>query len=254
MKLLLPSSLFLFLVNYTMVFRMFILGIIGISYGIFLYYYNITARLDDLVLAAFFCIPCIVMSLYFISPELKSMPKKMSNNMNTQIQTTQQIEEIEEIDEELNVQVDDDATEESEIIPVEKLTSKDDDTNMTLSTIYDKKIKTINEKIDNIQSNVQEIQVKEKKIDKELFEFKRTFHDMKRQGKLKIENLESTVIDIMTFRAQIENPFNYIHNYFQLLKFPEIFHKEIPKDILKQLKDLRDIEAEDIPDEKVEVE
>ena len=253
MKLLLPSSLFLFLVNYTMVFRMFLLGIIAVSYGIFLYYYNITARLDDLVLAAFFCIPCIVMSLYFISPELKSMPKRMGNTANTQIQSTQQLEEeIEE--EELDIQIDDDVTEEPKVIPEEKPTSKDNDTNMALSIIYDKKIKTINEKLDNIQSNVQEIQVKEKKIDKELFEFKKTFHDMKRQGKLKIDNLESTVIDIMTFRAQIENPFNYIHNYFQLLKFPEIFHKEIPRDILKQLKDLRDIEAEDIPDEKVEVE
>lgn len=257
MKLVLPSSLFLFLVNYTMVFRMFILGIIAVSYAIFLYYYNMTARLDNLVLAAFFCIPCIVMSLYFISPELKSLPKRMSNNVNTQIQTTQQFEEKIE-DEELNVQLDDDIVddniEEPEVIPVEKPTPKDNDTNMTLSTIYDKKIKTINEKINNIQTNVQEIQTKEKKIANELFEFKRTFQDMRRQGKLKIENLESTVIDIMTFRAQIENPFNYIHNYFQLLKFPEIFHKEIPKDILKQLKDLRDIEADDIPDEKVEVE
>lgn len=173
--------------------------------------------------------------------------------MNTEIQTTQQLdEEIEE--EELDVQPDDDIIEEPKAIPVEKPTSKDDDINMALSTIYDKKIKTINEKMDVMQSTVQEIQVKGKKFDQELFEFKKTFHDMKRQGKLKIENLESTVIDIMTFRAQIENPFNYIHNYFQLLKFPEIFHKEIPRDILKQLKDLRDIEAEDIPDQKVEVE
>lgn len=250
MKLLLPSSLFLFLVNYTMVFRMFLLGIIVVSYAIFLYYYNITARLDDLILAASFVIPSIVMSLYFISPELKSMPNKMNKTVNTQM--TEQIDD--KIEEELNVQIDDDTIEESEIIPVEKPTPKDDDTNMALITIYDKKIKTINEKIDNIQSNVQEIQVKEKKIDQELFEFKKTFHDMKRQGKLKIENLESTVVDIMTFRAQIENPFNYIHNYFQLLKFPEIFHKEIPRDILKQLKNLRDIEADDIPEEKVEVE
>jgi hypothetical protein len=231
-----------------MVFRIFLLGIITVSYAIFLYYYNITARLDDLILAVSFVIPSIVMSLYFISPELKSMPNKMNKTVNTQM--TEQIDD--KIEEELNVQIDD-TIEGSEIIPVEKPTPKDDEATMALSTIYDKKIKTINEKIDNIQLNVQEIQVKEKKMDQELFEFKKTFHDMKRQGKLKIENLESTVVDIMTFRAQIENPFNYIHNYFQLLKFPEIFHKEIPRDILKQLKNLRDIEADDIPEE-VEVE
>jgi len=232
-----------------MVFRMFLLGIIVVSYTIFLYYYNITARLDDLILAVSFVIPSIVMSLYFISPELKSMPNKMNKTVNTEM--TEQIDE--KIKDELNVQIDD-TVEKSGIIPAEKPIPKDDDDNIKLSAIYDKKMKTMSEKIDSIQLNVQEIQVKEKKIDKELFEFKKTFHDMKRQGKLKIENLESTVVDIMTFRAQIENPFNYIHNYFQLLKFPEIFHKEIPRDILKQLKDLRDIEAEDIPEEKVEVE
>ena len=228
---------------------MFLLGIIAVSYGIFLYYYNITARLDDLILATSFIIPSIVMSLYFISPELKSMPNKM--NQTVDIQTTEQLDD--KIEEELNEQIDN-TTEESGVIPVEKPTPKDDDITKALSTIYDKKIKTISEKIDNMQFSVQEIQTKEKKLDQELLEFKKTFQDMKRQGKLKIETLESTVVDIMTFRAQIENPFNYIHNYFQLLKFPEIFHKEIPKDILKQLKDLRDIEAEDIPEEKVEVE
>jgi hypothetical protein len=234
-----------------MVFRIFILGIIIVIYAIFLYYYNITARLDDLILAVSFVIPSIGMSLYFILPELKSMPNKMNKTGNTQM-TEEFDDEME--NEELNVQLDDDITEESEGIPVKKPTLKVDDIKMELSAIYDKKIETIGEKVNNIQFSVQEIQTKGKKLDQELFEFKKTFHDMKRQGKLKIENLESTVVDIMTFRAQIENPFNYIHNYFQLLKFPEIFHKEIPKDILKQLKDLRDIEAEDIPEEKVEVE
>ena len=249
MKLFLPPTLFLFLVNYTMIFRMFLLGIIVVSYAIFLYYYNITARLDELILAVSFVIPSIGMSLYFISPELKSIPNKMNKTVNTQM--TEQTDD--KVEEELNEQIDN-TTEESGVIPVEKPTSKDDDAIMKLSATYDKKIKTIDEKIDSMQSSVQDIQTKEKKMDKELFEFKKTFHDMKRQGKLKIETLESTVVDIMTFRAQIENPFNYIHNYFQLLKFPEIFHKEIPRDILKQLKDLRDIEAEDIPEEKVEVE
>lgn len=249
MKLLLPSSLFVFLVNYTMVFRIFILGIIIVIYAIFLYYYNITARLDELILAVSFVIPSIVMSLYFISPELKSMPNKINQTVNTEM--TEQIDE--KIEEELNEQLDN-TTEKPGVIPVEKPTSKDDDVIMKLSATYDKKIKTIDEKINNMQFNVQEIQTKEKKLDQELFEFKKTFQDMKRQGKLKIETLESTVVDIMTFRAQIENPFNYIHNYFQLLKFPEIFHKEIPRDILKQLKNLRDIEAEDIPEEKMEVE
>lgn len=249
MKLFFPPFLFVFLVNYTMVFRIFILGIIIVIYAIFLYYYNITARLDELILAVSFVIPSIGMSLYFISPELKSMPNKMNQTVNTEM--TEQFDD--KIEDELNEQLDN-TIEEPGVIPVEKPTSKDDDAIMKLSTIYDKKIKTIDEKINNMQFSVQEIQTKEKKLDQELLEFKKTFQDMKRQGKLKIETLESTVVDIMTFRAQIENPFNYIHNYFQLLKFPEIFHKEIPKDILKQLKDLRDIEAEDIPEEKVEVE
>ena len=238
------SPLFLFskLDRFHVIFRIFLLGIIISISGAIAQFFN--NQLPEGILIVLFIMPSIVSALIIFTPDLKKIitptkkgidkfitnePEKPNKTKYEIIENTSN-EEIQETKNDTEPKIDDK-------IPLVAELSE-----------YDKKqFKDFKEQIQKLQGTIQEMKSSQVKFDKELLDYKVKIQDLNRKGSTKIEDLETSYAKIMAFKAEIDNPMNFIDKYFQMLNHPELFKKKIPTKTWEMLEKMPDMESEEKP-------
>ena len=239
------SPLFLFskLDRFHIIFRIFLLGIIVSISGAIVQFFN--KQLPEEILIVLFIMPSIVSALIVFTPDLKKIitPTKTGidkfitdepdkpNLTKHEIIEDPSKEEIQETKNDDKPKIDD------KIPLVAELSD------------YDKKqFKDFKEQIQKLQGTLQEIKSGQVKFEKELLDYKVKIQDLNRKGSTKLEDLETAYAKIMAFKAEIDNPMNFIDKYFQMLNHPELFKKKITTKTWEMLEKMPNIDSEEEPD------
>lgn len=235
-----PSFLFSKLTETNLIFRLYLLGIISSTFGLILYYGDFGNTFQDSAKIIIYVLLSSPVFLIMLIPELKKSLNKQKG-IDTLLSESEGIpteaDELEQIKEE---------PEESEKLTMDM--PDPDELKRLLKIENTEQLKTIYEKLDKISKSLLDINEKQKKYETETNELKKTFYDLKRKGVLKIDSVENAVTELMAFRAEIDNPFNFINQYFQMLNTPGMIQKKLSKDTLEKLKHLPEIESVSIKD------
>ncbi len=229
-----PSFLFSKLTETNLVFRLYLLGIISSTFGLLLYYGDFGDTLQDSAKTILYVLMSSPVFLIMLIPELKKLLNKQKgiDTLLTESEGIPTVDELEKIQE--------------EPIELEKQTMDmpdPDELKRLLKIENTAQLKTIYEKLDKISKSLLDVKEKQKKYETEANDLKKTFYDLKRKGVLKIDSVENAVTELMAFRAEIDNPFNFINQYFQMLNTPDMIQKKLSKDTLEKLKHLPEIES-----------
>lgn len=232
-----PSFLFSKLTETNLIFRLYLLGIISSTFGLILYYGDFGNTFQNSSKIIIYVLLSSPVFLIMLIPELKKSLNKQKG-IDTLLSESEGIptkaDELEQIKEESEKQTMDmpDPDELKRLLKIENT----------------EQLKTIYEKLDKISKSLLDIKEKQKKYETETNELKKTFYDLKRKGVVKIDSVENAITELMAFRAEIDNPFNFINQYFQMLNTPGMIQKKLSKDTLEKLKHLPEIESVSIKD------
>lgn len=217
------SPLFLFskLDNFHVIFRLFLLGtIISIAAVLVQFLNNDVSQDIQMVL---FAMSSIVSALIITTPDIKKMINPIQKGMDKFIPN--ETEKLNKTKPEIQ-----------ENIPSEKSQEIKDDNKPKINdpipliaelSDYDKKqLKDFKEQIQKFQLIVQDIKSTQTRLEKDILDAKTKIQDLKRTGSTKLDGLETAYTKIMAFKAEIDNPMNFIDKYFQLLNNQELSKKK----------------------------
>lgn len=235
-----PSLIFSKLENLHIIFRLFLLGALISTYSasflLVISTYKIMMSIESQIVSILF--PSIVIGLIVLTPSIKQKINSKQQELDFFIDKSDKSENLQE---KQTIQ----ETEKEEKPKEETAEQEPIIQKSQISDIDKKQLKEIKDNIQKIQSSIQEIKLKQKSFEKETLEIKTKIQDLKRKGSTKLEDLESAYAKIMAFKAEIDNPFNFIDKYFKLLNHPELFKKNLPKNVWKLLKDTPQLEEPD---------
>jgi uncharacterized phage infection (PIP) family protein YhgE len=242
------SPLFLFskLDNFHIIFRIFLLFCFVISTAIII---EIAKTLqnpsipEDIRLVLIIA-PSLVFALIITMPDIKKILNPIQQGIDKFIVT--EPDNPDQTEHEITENTD---TQQVQITENDKIPKIDDAVPITAElSEYDKKqFKDFKEQLQKLQGTIQEIKSSQVKFEKELLDYKTKIQDLRRKGSTKLEDLETSYAKIMAFKAEIDNPMNFIDKYFQMLNHPELFKKKIPTKTWKMLENMPDIDPEEEP-------
>jgi len=243
------SPLFLFskLDNFHIIFRIFLLFCFVISTAIII---EIAKTLQNpsvpedtrlvLVIA-----PSLVFALIITMPDIKKILNPTQQGIDKFITT--ESDNPDQTEHQITENTDSQQVQKTENDEIHKI---DDAVPITAElSEYDKKqFKDFKEQLQKLQGTIQEIKSSQVKFEKELLNYKVKIQDLNRKGSTKIEDLETAYAKIMAFKAEIDNPMNFIDKYFQMLNHPELFKKKITTKTWEMLEKMPNIDSEEEPD------
>lgn len=86
--------------------------------------------------------------------------------------------------------------------------------------------KLINNSLEPVKSDLSELKVKVNGFDEEIGNLKTDLESLKTKGEEKNETYETTLRDLKAFQAEIDNPFNFISKYFEMLNVSNLYDGE----------------------------
>lgn len=236
------SPLFLFskLENFHIIFRIFLLFCFVIATAIIIEISKLNQDLGLILVVA----PSFAFALVITMPDIKKMinptQKGMDKFITTEKPNKTKPEIIDNATEEIVQETKNDSQPKiNDLIPLVAELSD-----------YDKKqLRDFKDQIQKLQVIVQDIKLSNTKLEKEILDTKTKIQDLKRKGSTKLEDLETAYAKIMAFKAEIDNPMNFIDKYFQLLNNQELTKKNKKTKPWELLEKIPDIDPEEEPDE-----
>lgn len=224
------SNFFFFLSRVNFAFRSFVLGTVFSSYVLVLYYFENQINLSIAGLSYLFVIPFIASSVI-----LFAVPKKFGSG-NSKIDVLQKKYKKTDSDEfaEQNqkqiisgISVKNDIENPTKLTPISEQEEK---SGMMQEIGKNQPLPEIQEKISLLKGTVSDLDKKLSEFEKQLHEMKVTMQDLKRTGVIKNDTYESALTELKAFKSELDNPFNFINKYFEMLDIPGMYD---PKSSIK---------------------
>ncbi len=220
---------FSYLSSINAAFRSFVLGSIFSAYALFLYYFQDEINLDLLDLSYLFVIPfaasCVM--LLIIPKKYDSVLPKTSQNKSEQNNSNISIKN--NVDQELSKnhlsqQVLESSSRQE---PKTEKTSNQETKKILENQTSDSKLR---ENFKMLKETVSGYEKKISDFEKQIHEMKVTIQDLKRTGVIKNDTYESALTELKAFKSELDNPFNFINKYFEMLDIPGMYN---PKSSIK---------------------
>ncbi len=219
---------FSYLSSINTVFRSFVLGSVFSIYALFLYYFQREINLDLLDLSYLFVIPftasCIM--LLIIPKKYDLALPKTNQNKSEQYNSNENIKNniIQEISKNSSQNIlESSSRQEPKIEKTSNLETKEILENKTSDSKLRENFKMLKETVSGYEKKISD-------FEKQIHEMKVTIQDLKRTGVIKNDTYESALTELKAFKSELDNPFNFINKYFEMLDIPGMYD---PKSSIK---------------------
>ncbi len=225
------NNFFFFLGKIHPAFRSFILGSVFSAYALILYYFDLGIKFTLNDLSYSFVVPLIISAIVFLVAPKKSGSDYVATTTSQNVSNKSSISKngTEQLVEKDNNQVLGNST-----IPLtaqKEQTPQNENSQQQPqqdSLKYNVNNPELNEKVSNLKNSLQEVEKKVDGFEKQLHEMKVTLQDLKRTGVIKNDTYESALRELKSFQAELDNPFNFISKYFEMLNIPGMYDAQKP--------------------------
>lgn len=217
-------NFFSYLVNINATFRAFVLGSVFSIYALFLYYFQNEISLGLSNLSYLFVIPFVLSCVVLIILPKKYDSVLLKTNKNNKLQdnshaTIENNTALETPKNYLNQKVSESLSEQKPKIEktfeLEKEVVKNNATDSKLS-----------ESFNLLKKTVSDYEKKISDFEKQIHDMRVTLQDLKRSGVIKNDNYESALTELKAFKSELDNPFNFINKYFEMLDIPGMYDQK----------------------------
>lgn len=221
---------FSYLSSINTAFRSFVLGSIFSTYALLLYYFQNEINLKFLDLSYLFVIPfaasCVM--LLIIPQKYNHNPSKPTfyQNKNDQNHSLMSIKNNAEQEIQKN-HLGTTISQHSSKQEPETETLEPETKNILENKATDPKLR---ENFKQLKETVSGYEKKLTDFEKQIHEMKVTIQDLKRTGVIKNDTYESALTELKAFKSELDNPFNFINKYFEMLDIPGMYN---PKSSIK---------------------
>ncbi len=218
------SNLFFFLGRINTAFRSFILGSVFSVYILILYYFDIGIKFTLTNLSYTFVIPLIISSVIFLVIPKKSDHGYIKTEPDIEKQNNPSPENF--FDKGSQKKKTDSSHVQNHSAASAAQQSKGNNTKnqspdvQEMATVSDPHLK---EKVEDLKKSVFDIKKKVDDFEKQFHDMKVNLQDLKRTGVIKNDTYESALKELKAFQAELDNPFNFISKYFEMLNVPGMY-------------------------------
>lgn len=232
------SNFFFYIGNINIVFRSFILGTVFSAYALSLYYFDLGIKIEMSDLSYLFAVPFLISTIVLLI-----IPKKFSKNVSiTNSKNTKQSNQYDVVKVQPNISKFGSSIISNELNGINKKTSEaviqKKSVNYKTNTEIDNQRENSNQveeklskQLENVGKSMSDYDKKISEFEKQLQDMRVTMQDLKRTGVIKNDTYESALTELKAFKSELDNPFNFINKYFEMLDIPGMYD---PKSKTKQ--------------------